>query len=69
MTPGEQAVGFLQAVRSGPLTLPEIADRLGLSLPAAREILFRGVQAKRLRVNDANRQRIVIEEVKQEGRG
>ena len=64
MTPGEQAVAFLQAVRTGPLTLPEIAERIGVPLTAAREILFRGVQAKRLRVNDKDRQRIVIEERK-----
>lgn len=55
------SVTFMSIVRSGAFTLAEIAERGGWSMLEAREILFRGVQAKRLRVNDRDRQNIVIE--------
>lgn len=67
MTPAEQSIAFMRAVREGRFTLPEIAERIGVTLDQAREVLFRGVQAKRLQVNDKDRQRIVIEVRKIEG--
>lgn len=63
MTPAEQSLAFLRAVRTGPATLAENAERAGLTLAQAREVLFRGTQAGRLRVNDQDRQNIVIEVV------
>lgn len=67
MTPQDQAIAFMRVVKSGRFTLREIAERAGLSVDDAREVLFRGVQAKRLTVNDKDRQNIVIEIRKREG--
>lgn len=61
MTPEQQSIAFMRAARSGRFTTAEIAERAGLTMDQAREVLFRGVQAKRLRVNDTDRQNIVIE--------
>ncbi|MDB6178980.1 hypothetical protein PAF17_15925 [Paracoccus sp. Z330] len=61
MTPHEQSIAFVRAARGASRTLPEIADAAGLTLDQAREVLARGVQAKRLRVNDSDRQNIIIE--------
>lgn len=63
MTPEEQSIAFIKAARSGRFTTAEIAERAGLTMDQAREVLFRGCQAKppRLRVNDTDRQNIVIE--------
>ena len=66
MTPAEASIAFLRTVHEGRFTLPEIAERVGISLDEAREVLFRGVQARRLVVNDSNRQHIVIEIRKRE---
>nr|WP_111299411.1 hypothetical protein [Paracoccus saliphilus] len=63
MTPQEQAIAFVRVARTGKLSLREIAERAGLSLDQAREVLFRGSQAGRLKVNDENRQSIFIEVV------
>lgn len=35
MTPAEQSLAFLRAVRTGPATLAENADRAGLTLAMA----------------------------------
>lgn len=61
MTPEQQSLAFLDAARSGRLSLREIAAQAGLTVDQAREVLFRGVQAKRLNVRDENRQAIWIE--------
>ncbi|MGP9804054.1 hypothetical protein [Paracoccus sp. NSM] len=66
MTPQDQSIAFMRVVRSGRFTLREIAERAGLSVDQAREVLFRGVQKKLLIVNDADRQNIVIEIRKRE---
>lgn len=65
MTAPDASVAFLRVACSGRFTLHEIAERAGLSLDDAREVLFRGCQARppRLRVNDKDRQNIVIEVV------
>lgn len=63
MTPAEQSIAFLRIVKSGAFTLYEIAEQGGWSVPEARAILHRGVDAKRLRINDSDRQNIVIEVV------
>lgn len=60
MTPQEQAIVFVRVARTGKLSLREIAERAGLSLDQAREVLTRGSQAGRLKVNDADRQNIYI---------
>lgn len=66
MTPAEQSIAFLRVVRAGRHTLPQIAEQAGLTLDQAREVLFRGVQARRLKVDDKDRQNVVIEEVVRE---
>lgn len=44
MTPSEQSLAFLRAVRTGPATLAENADRAGLTLAQAA-IIIKGVKA------------------------
>lgn len=63
MTPTEQSIAFVKAARGMNRTLSEIATAAGLTMAQAREVLYRGVQARppRLRVNDADRRNIVIE--------
>lgn len=65
MTPTEQSLAFIKAARGLDRTLAEIAAAAGLTMPQAREVLYRGVQARppRLRVNDTDRRNIVIEVV------
>ncbi|MBM3606567.1 MAG: hypothetical protein FJX25_18210 [Alphaproteobacteria bacterium] len=60
MTGAEQAQAFVRVARTGKFSLREIAERAGLSLADAREVLFRGSQLKRLKVNDHDRQNIFI---------
>lgn len=64
MSASDQSVAFMRAAREAKRTLREIADASGLTLDQAREVLFRGVQAKRLKVNDSDRQNIIIEVIK-----
>lgn len=57
------SIRFMRAARGQKLSLPEIAERADLTMHEAREILFRGCQARprRLQVNDKDRQNIWIE--------
>lgn len=59
----DQAVAFMRAAREKPRTLRDIAEEIGMTVDAAREILHRGVAAKRLKINDSNRLEIIIEVV------
>lgn len=61
MSPEEQSIAFVRVARTGKLSLHEIAERAGLTINQAREVLFRGSQAKRLKVRDEDRQNIWIE--------
>lgn len=63
MSPEEQSIAFVRVARTGKLSLHEIAERAGLTINQAREVLFRGSQAKRLKVRDEDRQNIWIEVV------
>lgn len=56
-----QRDAFLAAARERPRTLREVAEAAGLTVDLAREVLHRGYDAKRLRINDGNRQNIIIE--------
>lgn len=56
-----QRDAFIAAVRERPRPLREIAEAAGLTVDLAREVLHRGYDAKRLRINDADRQNITIE--------
>lgn len=56
-----QRDAFIAAVRERPRPLCEIAEAAGLTVELAREVLHRGYDAKRLRINDSDRQNITIE--------
>ena len=51
------SIAFLRVLKSGRFSLPEIADRIGLSVDDTREILHRGVDVKRLAVRDTEDRR------------
>ena len=55
-----QRDAFIAAVRERPRPLREIAEAAGLTVDLAREVLHRGYDAKRLRIDDSNRQHITI---------
>ena len=57
MTTHHHSIAFLRECKSGRFTLREIADRIGLSVDDTREILHRGVDAKRLAVRDSEDRR------------
>lgn len=55
-----QRDAFIAAIRERPRTLREIAADTGLTVDEAREILHRGYDAKRLRIEDSDRQNVTI---------
>lgn len=55
-----QRDAFIAAVRERSRTLREAAEAAGLTVDLAREILHRGYDATRLRIDDSNRQNITI---------
>lgn len=48
--PTDATRAFIAAIRERPRSLREIAEATGLSVDEAREILHRGYDAKRLRI-------------------
>ena len=61
MTPEQQSIAFIKAASGGKFTTAEIAERAGLTLDQARDVIVRGRQAKRIEIHDEDRQHIWIE--------
>ncbi len=61
MTPEEQSLAFIRAARGGKFTTAEIAERAGLTLDQARDVIVRGRQAKRIEIHDEVRTHVWIE--------
>ncbi|VDS07558.1 hypothetical protein PARHAE_00735 [Paracoccus haematequi] len=61
MTPEQQSIAFIKAARGGKFTTAEIAERAGLTLDQARDVIARGRQAKRIEIHDEDRQHVWIE--------
>ena len=57
----EELIAFIKAAHGGKFTTAEIAERAGLTLDQARDVIVRGRQAKRIEIHDEDRQHIWIE--------
>ncbi|SEN87476.1 hypothetical protein SAMN04489859_102035 [Paracoccus alcaliphilus] len=57
----DASIAFMRAARGQKLGLREIAERAGLTMDEARDILSRGYRAGRLTIHDEDRQNIWIE--------
>lgn len=64
MTPEHPSIAFMRAARGQKLGLRKIAERAGLTMDDAREVLSRGYRAGRLAIHDEVRQNIWIEVLK-----